>query len=82
MSSESPKRQFVTSACEFLLPFEQLEPSLQPLFSCSSLVCGHCPRLLPSHSRCVFVFDCPALYLARGMEGVGVTGVTGFVWTR
>jgi hypothetical protein len=27
------------------------------------------------------LFDCHALYLARDIEGVGVTSVSGFGWT-
>src|SRR5207302_9205901 len=71
----------VAPMLEFLLRLEQLQPSLQPLFSCSGLVCGHCLCLLSFHSRCDLVFDCHALYLARGIEGVGVTSVAGFGWT-
>src|SRR5437870_3329070 len=50
---------------EFLLRLEQIEPSLEPLFSCSGLVCGHGACLPSFLSRCVLVFDCHALYLAR-----------------
>jgi hypothetical protein len=74
-------RQLVASACEFLLRLEQIEPRLQPLFSCSGLVCGHCACLRAYFTRCDLVFDCHALYLARGIEGVGVTSVSGFGWT-
>jgi hypothetical protein len=34
-----------------------------------------------SRARCDLVFGCHALYLARGIEGVGVTSVAGFRWT-
>src|SRR5262249_34177537 len=68
-----------TSACQFLLGLQQLEASLQPLFACSSLVYGHF-SLLSFRSRCDLVFDCYALYLARGINGVGVTSVSGFGW--
>jgi hypothetical protein len=34
-----------------------------------------------SRARSDLVFGCHALYLARGIEGVGVTSVAGFRWT-
>src|SRR6516225_1206384 len=74
-------RQLVAAMCNFLLCLEQLQPSVQPLLPCSRLMCGHCLNLLSFDSRCDPVFDCHALYLARGVEGVGVTSVAGFAWT-
>src|ERR1700734_1795093 len=74
-------RQLVASACEFLLGLEQIEPCLQPFFSCSGLVCGPGACLPPYFFGCDLVFVRHALYLARGIEGVGVTSVSGFGWT-
>jgi hypothetical protein len=72
----APACQLVAAPREFLFCFQQFEPRFEPLFACSGLVCRHC-----AFSLCV-VFGCHALYLARGIEGVGVTIVTGFRWTR
>ena len=67
--------QLVAAPRELLFCFQQFEPRFEPLFACSGLVCRHCV-----FSLCL-VFGCHALYLARGIEGVGVTSVTGFRWT-
>ena len=72
----------VAAPREFLFCFQQFEPRFQPLFACSGLVCRHCAFLLSLLSRSDLVFGCHALYLARVIEGVGVTSVTGFRWTR
>jgi len=60
-------------------------------FSSSSRAFNHCSRvpllcvvivLSPLVAFSLrLVFGCHALYLARGIEGVGVTSVTGFRWT-
>jgi hypothetical protein len=72
--------QLVAVPREFFFYFQQFEPRFQPLFVCSGLCVVIVLSPLVAFTLCL-AFGCHALYLARGIEGVGVTSVTGFRWT-